>query len=142
MELRVTKIDPRAVIPAYQSPLAAAFDLTTIEETIVPPLVQTNLRTGLGFGIPEDHVMLIHSRSSTFKKFGVILANGVGIIDADYSGPTDEVHIAVINPGSAPVTIPAGTRVAQAMVISRPKIAFVEGVAKNKDRGGFGSTGY
>ncbi len=142
MEVRITKLDPRAVIPEYQSSLAAAFDLTVIEETVVPPLIQTNLRTGLGFGIPEDHVLHIFSRSSTFKKFGVIMANGVGIIDADYSGPTDEVHIAVINPGPEPITIGAGMRVAQAMIIPRPRVTFIEGPAGNVDRGAFGSTGY
>jgi dUTP pyrophosphatase len=142
MEVRITKLDPRAVIPEYKTGLAAAFDLATIEETVVPPLTQTNLRTGLGFGIPEGHAMLILSRSSTFKKFGVILANGVGIIDADYAGPTDEVHVAVINPKSTGLTIPAGTRVAQAMIIPRPRIEFIEGPPGERDRGSFGSTGY
>jgi dUTP pyrophosphatase len=142
MEVRITKFDPRAVIPEYQTGLASAFDLTIIEETIVPPLQQTNLRTGLGFGIPEDHVLHIFSRSSTFKKFGVILANGVGIIDPDYSGPNDELHVAVINPGSTPITIAAGSRVAQGMIMPRPRVTFVEGPAGTADRGGFGTTGY
>jgi dUTP pyrophosphatase len=141
MDLRVTKLDPRAVIPEYKTTQAAAFDLTVIEQATVPAHGQVLLRTGLGFGIPEGHAMLIFSRSSTFMKFGVILANGVGVIDPDYSGATDELFVAVLNPGMTDVTIQAGSRVAQAMIMGRPEITFVEGPAKDINRGGFGSTG-
>lgn len=141
MQVRITKLDPRAVIPEYKTSQAAAFDLTIIEDAIVPPHTFVALRTGLGFGIPEGHAMLILSRSSTYKKFGVILANGVGTIDPDYSGPDDEIHVAVLNPGNSNVTISAGSRVAQAMILPRPEIAFIEGPAGDINRGGFGTTG-
>lgn len=141
MDLRVTKLDPRAVIPEYKTSLAACFDLTVIEDATVPAHGQTLLRTGLGFGIPEGHAMLIFSRSSTFMKFGVILANGVGMIDPDYAGEKDEIFIAVLNPGMEDVSIQAGSRVAQAMIIERPTMQFVEKPAGDINRGGFGSTG-
>lgn len=141
MDLRVTKIDPRAVIPEYKTAGAGAFDLTIIEDATLPAHGQVLLRTGLGFGIPEGHVMHIYSRSSTFMKFGVILANGVGTIDSDYCGPTDEIFIAVLNPGMEDVSIKAGSRVAQAMIIPVPRVTFVEGLPMEKSRGGFGSTG-
>lgn len=141
MNIRITKIDPRAVIPNYQTGGAAAFDLAVIEDAIVPARGYAALRTGLGFGIPEDHVMLVFSRSSTFMKFGVILANGVGVIDSDYSGPNDEVHVVVLNPGDSDVSIAAGSRVAQSMIIHRPRMQFTEGTASGPDRGGFGTTG-
>jgi len=141
MNLRVTKLDPRAVIPEYKTSQAVAFDLTTIEDVVVPAHEQMLLRTGLGFGIPEGHAMLIFSRSSTFMKFGVILANGVGVIDPDYSGPSDELFVAVLNPGMTDITIQAGSRVAQAMIMGRPEITFVEGPAEAINRGGFGTTG-
>jgi dUTP pyrophosphatase len=141
MNLRVTKLDPRAVIPEYQTSGAGAFDLTIIEDAVIPPHTFVALRTGLGFGIPEGHVMLILSRSSTYKKFSIILANGVGMIDSDYSGPNDEIHVAVLNPGNADVMIAAGSRVAQAMILPRPDISFVEGPAGDINRGGFGTTG-
>ena len=141
MDVRITKLDPRAVIPEYKTPLAAAFDLTVIEDATVAAHQHAALRTGLGFGIPEGHVMLIFSRSSTFMKFGVILANGVGIIDPDYSGPDDELHVVVLNPGNEAILIQAGSRVAQAMILPRPEITFVEGPAGDINRGGFGTTG-
>lgn len=141
MNLRVTKLDPRAVIPEYKTSSAAAFDLTMIEDAVVPAHGQTLLRTGLGFGIPEEHVMFIFSRSSTFMKFGIVLSNGVGVIDPDYSGQTDEILIAALNPGTEDVHIKSGSRVAQAMIMKRPDITFIEGPAEDINRGSFGTTG-
>jgi dUTP pyrophosphatase len=141
MMIRISKTDPRAVIPKYGTPGSAAFDLTVIEDTVVQAGEQALLRTGLVFCLPEDHVMLIFARSSTYRKFGVILANGVGMIDADYCGPEDEVLISVLNPGKENVEIKAGSRVAQAMVIHRPRLQFEQGAPNAGNRGGFGSTG-
>ncbi|MBD3251487.1 deoxyuridine 5'-triphosphate nucleotidohydrolase [Candidatus Uhrbacteria bacterium] len=141
MEIKITKIDPRAVIPTYGTPGSAAFDLTAIEDTTIQPNEQVLIRTGLVFGIPPGHVQLVFSRSSSFKKFGFILSNGVGIIDSDYCGPEDELFIAAMNPGPEPLQINAGSRVAQSLILPYPKISFVEGAADGPNRGNFGSTG-
>lgn len=141
MDVRVTKIDPRAVIPEYHTEDAAAFDLAIIEDAVVPARGTAFLRTGLVFGIPKDHVLLVFARSSLFKKFGLTLANQVGVLDPDYCGPEDECFIYVFNPGDADVHLLAGSRLAQCMVLPRPRVAFVEGPPAVKSRGGFGSTG-
>ncbi|GMU25254.1 hypothetical protein KJZ71_01030 [Patescibacteria group bacterium] len=141
MDVRITKIDPRAVIPAYQTDGAAAFDLTIIEDAVIPSRGTAFLRTGLVFGIPEDHVLLIMARSSLFKKFGLTLANQVGVLDADYCGPEDECHIYLFNPQDTDVKVLAGSRLAQGIVLPRPRVTFVEGTAAERSRGGFGSTG-
>jgi dUTP pyrophosphatase len=93
MIVRITNIDPRATIPAYQTQGAAAFDLSTIEDAVVPAHGTAYLRTGLVFGIPQEHVMLIFPRSSLFKKMGLRLGNQTGVIDADFCGPEDECLI-------------------------------------------------
>jgi len=139
--VRITKRDPRARLPEYQTPGAAAFDLAVIEDSVVPPRSQTLLRTGLGVGLPTDHVLHLYARSSLFKKYGLVLANGVGVIDPDYCGPEDEILLSVWNPGDAPVTVAAGTRIAQGIVLACPRVRWVEGDASGSDRGGFGSTG-
>ncbi len=141
MDVKISKIDPRAVIPTYGTHGAAAFDITTIEETVVRAKQGVPLRTGLVFCIPEHHVLLVFTRSSSFRKFGVVLANGVGIIDSDYCGPEDELYISVLNPGDADVTVPAMARIAQGIILPHPKIEFVEGKTEGPSRGGFGSTG-
>jgi dUTP pyrophosphatase len=141
MKIRITKLDPRAVIPAYQTEGAAAFDLTTIEDASLEPHTGTLLRTGLSFGIPKDHVLLIFSRSSTLPKMGLILGNGVGMIDSDFNGPEDEVRISVFNPTSSRVEVKAGSRPAQAVILPLPRVEFEEGPALGPSRGGWGSTG-
>lgn len=141
LDIRITKLDERASIPKYETEQSAAMDLTIIEDISINPGEQALLRTGLGFGIPEDHVMTIFPRSSTYKKFGILFANSVGIIDADYAGTNDEVCIVAFNPGTQPVTIKAGSRVAQFMILPRPRIRLIEGPPETVNRGGFGSTG-
>lgn len=139
--VRITKRDPRALVPEYQTPGAAAFDLAILDDAVVPPRSQALLRTGLVVGLPADHVLHIYARSSLFKKHGLVLANGVGVIDADYCGPDDEVLVSVWNPGDVEVRLEAGTRVAQGIVLARPRVQWVEGDAGGVGRGGFGSTG-
>jgi dUTP pyrophosphatase len=141
LSVRITKRDPRAVLPAYQSPGAAGFDLAILDDVGIPPRSHALLRTGLGVGVPDDHVFHVYARSSLFPKHGLILANGVGVIDSDYSGPDDEVMISVWNPGDVEVRLAAGTRVAQGIILSRPRVTWVVADATNPTRGGFGSTG-
>jgi dUTP pyrophosphatase len=139
--VRITKRDPRAQLPEYQTPGAAAFDLAILEDCVVPARSHALLRTGLVVGVPADHVFHVYARSSLFKKHGLVLANGVGVIDADYCGPEDEVMISVWNPGDAESRLAGGTRVAQGIILPRPRVEWVVADATGSTRGGFGSTG-
>src|SRR5512144_2528098 len=103
LTVRITKRDPRARVPEYESPGAAAFDLAILDDAVVAPRSQALLRTGLAIGVPADHVFHVYARSSLFSKHGLLLANGVGVIDPDYCGPDDEVMISVWNPGDREV---------------------------------------
>ncbi len=141
MQVRVTKFRDNAVVPSYTTPGAAAFDFTAAEQTVIPAHGQGLVPTGLGFGIPVDHVLHVFARSSTFSKLGLFLSNSVGVIDSDYSGPTDELFIMMYNPGETPVTIEAGVRVAQGIIYPVPRIDFIEGQPGDISRGGIGSTG-
>jgi dUTP pyrophosphatase len=142
LTVRITKRDPRAQIPEYQTDGAAAFDFAIIEDSSVPPCGHALLRTGLVIGVPADHVLHVYARSSLFKKYGLVLANSVGVIDSDYCGPDDEVLISVWNPGDAETRVPAGTRVAQGIVFPRPRVRWAVAEATGPGRGGFGSTGH
>jgi dUTP pyrophosphatase len=70
-----------------------------------------------------------------------MVANGVGVIDSDYCGATDEVKIPLINMTDRPASIRRGDRIAQGIVLPAPRAEFVEGEAAETARGGFGSTG-
>ncbi|MFA5935900.1 MAG: hypothetical protein WC787_03545 [Patescibacteria group bacterium] len=141
INVRVTKRDPRAIVPEYKTSGAAAFDLAILDDTTVPAHSAARLPTGLVFGLPADHVLLIFARSSLFAKHGLTMANGVGVIDPDYCGPEDELLLSVWNPTDMEVRVEAGTRIAQGIIIPRPAVAFEEGPALGAARGGFGSTG-
>ena len=84
----------------------------------------------------------IFARSSTPLKRGLMVANGVGVVDSDYCGPADEVKIAVMNFTAAAVTVSAGDRIAQGMLLPAPRVEWEE-VAElaAESRGGFGATG-
>jgi dUTP pyrophosphatase len=72
----------------------------------------------------------------------LLVANGVGVIDPDYSGPNDEIMIQVLNITDREVTITRGARLAQGIVLPAPRVTWEE-VAEIREatRGGFGATG-
>jgi dUTP pyrophosphatase len=76
-----------------------------------------------------------------FKKKGLMMANGIGVIDSDYTGPTDQVHLTLFNPGDQEVKIVKGERLAQGIFLPFTRAEFVEAPADGPNRGGFGSTG-
>ena len=71
-----------------------------------------------------------------------MVANGVGVIDPDYSGPNDEVMVQVLNFTSVEVQITRGDRIAQAIVLPAPRVSWQEvSDIRQVTRGGFGATG-
>ena len=99
--------------------------------------------TGVKVSIPLEHVMLIFPRSSTGIKLHCMLSNTTGVIDSGYR---DEIRMAITNFGNETVCLQDGQRLAQFMIIPRPKLE-LEIVPDNEefrqgDRlGGIGSTG-
>lgn len=86
--------------------------------------------------------LAIFARSSTPLKRGLIVANGVGVIDSDYSGPGDEVKIAVLNVTPRAVRLRAGDRIAQGIFLPAPRVVWEDVDAlRAESRGGFGATG-
>jgi dUTP pyrophosphatase len=126
----------------YATPGSAAFDLAAAETIDVPPGQIRLVGTGLVIAVPSGHFLAILARSSTPLKRGLMVANGVGVIDPDYCGPSDEIKIQVLNFTDAPVQVKRGDRLAQGIVLPAPTIEWdeVKDVAAPA-RGGFGSTG-
>jgi dUTP pyrophosphatase len=96
----------------------------------------------LVIGVPAGHFLGIFARSSTPLKKGLMVANGVGIIDSDYCGPADEIKIQVLNITDAPVKVARGDRLAQGIILPAPRVEWeeVQDIPR-PSRGGFGSTG-
>ncbi|OFW15614.1 MAG: hypothetical protein A3F70_08120 [Acidobacteria bacterium RIFCSPLOWO2_12_FULL_67_14] len=142
MRLKIRRLDPTLPLPAYGTDEAAGFDLASAHDVTIGPGRIALIRTGLVIEVPTGHFLGIFARSSTPLKRGLLVANGVGIIDPDYSGPEDEIMIQVLNFTSAEVHIARGDRLAQAIVLPAPRVTWEE-VADIRDvtRGGFGATG-
>ena len=142
MELKNSRLSPDVPFPAYATAGAAAFDLAASTAVDVPPHGIALVPTGLVVEGPVGHVWAIVARSSTPLKRGLMVATGVGVVDADYCGPADEVKVQVITVTPAAVQVAAGERIAQAMVLAAPRLDLLEQpLGERASRGGFGSTG-
>ena len=97
MDVRITRLDASLPLPAYQTGGAAGFDLAASVDMTIAPGQVTLVPTGLVIEAPPGHFIGVFARSSTPLKRGLMVANGVGIVDADYSGPEDEIKIEVFN---------------------------------------------
>ena len=100
------------------------------------------VRTGLVIEVPTGHFLGIFARSSTPLKRGLLVANGVGVVDPDYSGPNDEIKIQVLNFTQTEVRVQRGDRLAQGIVLASPRVTWEEvDQIREVTRGGFGATG-
>ncbi len=137
----IFRIDPATPIPEYKTPGAIAFDIACVEEKMLPPDELVFIRTGLVVCTPPGYGLIIAARSSTAKK-GLVLANGIGVIDQDYCGPNDELLLSVRNIGKEPYRLEKGERIAQGLFLPVARAVFQD--RKNLDgpsRGGYGTTG-
>jgi dUTP pyrophosphatase len=142
MNVRIRRIRADVPLPRYESDDAAAFDLAAAEERTVPPGGVALVPTGLIVEVPRGMFLGIFARSSTPLKKGLMVANGVGVVDPDYCGPDDEIKIAVMNFTAAAVTVQRGDRIAQGMFLAVPRVSWEEAAElRDASRGGFGATG-
>jgi dUTP diphosphatase len=140
--VRIHRLDPAVPLPVYQTGGAAGFDLSASQDLVVEPGEVALVPTGLIIEVPVGHFLGIFARSSTPLKRGLMVANGVGIVDSDYCGPGDEVKIEVLNFTARPVTIRRGDRLAQGVVVPYVRSDVRDEAApSNPTRGGFGATG-
>lgn len=128
--------------PEYKTSGAVWFDFASVSEVTVLPKSLALIDTWVVIKVQPWTFLQIMPRSSTFKNFGLILVNGVGIIDQDYCWPTDTVKFAYYNLWDLPVTIPVRTRIWQWVILPVYRADFVDYVDGDAtDRWGFGTTG-
>lgn len=146
MKLKIV-CDDEKYMPTYANDTDACMDLKVVVPNkngfVLSPKQSKVFGTGIKVQIPEGYVMMMFPRSSTGIKSKCRLMNSTGIIDAGYR---DEVKIALYNFGDYSVEIKDGERIAQFMIIPRPKLE-LEIVPDDKNfregnrGGGIGSTG-
>jgi dUTP pyrophosphatase len=142
MRLKIKRLNPAVSLPQPATGHAAGFDLAAAVDIEIPPRTIRLVGTGLVIAVPDGHFLGIFARSSTPLKRGLMVANGVGVVDADYCGPDDEVKIQLLNFTDAAVLVCKGDRLAQGIVLPAPRVEWEEVSEMNvPTRGGFGSTG-
>lgn len=151
MNVECKIIDPRIgeqegfEMPTYATPGAAAMDLRACveKEVTLQPGENQLIGSGIAVHIKDPSVgLFLLPRSGLGNKLRICLANGVGLIDSDYSG---EVKISLFNNGSEAFTVTPGMRVCQAVFLPvvQASLNVVSEFSGDSERGaqGFGSTG-
>ena len=142
MRLEFKRLDPTVSLPEQAHPGDAGLDLRANADAEVGPGERAMIPTGLAVAIPTGYAGLVLPRSGLASFQGLTLANAPGLIDAGYRG---EVIVAVVNlDRDQAVTIEAGDRIAQLVVVALPEVepSFVDELPdSHRGGGGFGSSG-
>ena len=118
-------------------------DLATAEDVELGFLDFKIISLGVSMELPKGYYAHVVPRSSTFKKWGIIQANSMGVIENDYCGDGDIWGFPALCLRKEGVKIPKGTRICQFRIVEKAaavEFAPVETLG-NRDRGGYGSTG-
>ena len=116
-------------------------DLRSAETVEMKAGEDRRIRLGFAMQLPEGYEAHVVPRSSTFKNWGLLQTNSMGVIDGSYCGDHDEWMVPFY--ATRDTKIEKGDRIAQFRVMkNQPQLEFetVEHLA-GEDRGGFGSTG-
>ena len=129
-------IDRIAIIPQ-----GSWIDLRAAETDELKKGEYKMISLGISMELPEGYEALVLPRSSTYKKYHVILANSMGVIDESYKGDNDIWQFLAY--ALEDTVIPKNERICQFRIIKhQPKVEFDEVVTLgNPDRQGIGSTG-
>lgn len=130
-------------LPNYETYQSAGMDLRAYLKAPVTlaPMERRLIPTGLRIELPTGYEAQIRSRSGLALKRGLVVANGVGTIDADYRG---DIGIILCNISNEPQTVENGDRLAQMVVNAVTRLQWVEMenlTNTTRGTGGFGSTG-
>lgn len=144
MNIAIKKLHEQAVLPKYQTEQAAGMDLVACINVpvVIEPHQRVIIPTGLAIALPVGYEAQIRGRSGMAARFGVMPANGLGTIDADYRG---EIGVILLNTSDEVFTIEPGMRVAQMVIARYEKIVWevIDELEETKrGAGGFGSTGH
>jgi dUTP pyrophosphatase len=142
LKVKFKKLLPDIPTPEYQTPGAAAFDIAAAEDVQSASHMHAYVRTGLVVECPIGTYLALAPRSSLFKRTKLLMPNSPAIIDPDYSGDTDEIHLSLYNTSNVVVEIKKGDRLAQGIFLPFYRVEFTEvSNSLGDSRGGLGSTG-
>lgn len=97
LNVSIKRIDTELPLPAYATRGSVGFDLICREDVEVLPHELGRIPGNIIVQTPPGYMLLLTMRSSTARRKGLLMPNGVGVIDQDYSGEGDELLISVYN---------------------------------------------
>lgn len=159
----IRRIDKTLPLPRYETPGAVGLDLAARIDVTIRPGESARIPLNVVVKAPPGTMAGLFARSSLFARKGLILTNGVGVIDQDFCGDEDEIQASVFCPLQAgprggaqggagsdataagngePVVVRRGERICQLVLLQvvTGELTEVEHMP-DPSRGGFGSTG-
>ncbi len=139
---KVNKITEDIKLPERSTLNSAGYDFFAIEDVTIPAKKLTRVMTGVKCELMPNQVLLLANRSSNPSKKGLILANGIGVIDADYYGNPDndgEMGFEFYNILDEDVVIKKGEKLGQGIIMKFDKTE--DDYVTNVRKSGWGSTG-
>lgn len=129
------------LLPVEQTERGDWIDLRAAEDVDMKAGEFRLIRLGVAMQLPIGYEANVAPRSSTFKNFGILQANSLGIIDQSYCGDEDEWKFPAI--AMRDTAIHKNDRICQFRIVEKqPHLAFVKvDHLEGTNRGGFGSTG-
>lgn len=141
MTVKIKRLSPHATLPSRQHSYDAGYDVTAVEETVVPAGKWTLVKTGIAVELPGEMEIQVRSRSGLALKYGIFCLNAPGTVDAGYR---NEIGVILANFSEEDFLIHRGDRIAQLIFQTprHPELVEVDDLS-DSDRGleGFGSTG-
>ncbi|HWZ30517.1 MAG TPA: dUTP diphosphatase [Bryobacteraceae bacterium] len=140
MKIRIKKLHPDAVLPAYAHGAEedAGLDLRAVERIVLQPGTAQGVPTGLAIELPSGYEAQVRPRSGLALKHSITV--NFGTIDPGYRG---EIRVVMFNLGGSDYVVEKGDRIAQLIVARYEAIEWEEGELGDSVRGlgGFGSSG-
>lgn len=129
------------ITPIQQTDIGDWIDLRTAEDVTIKKGECKVISLGVSMKLPEGYEAVVVPRSSTFKTWGVLQTNHMGVIDNSYCGDNDIWRFPAL--ATRDVVIEKNSRICQFRIQKKmPTVEFnTVSHLDNPDRGGFGSTG-
>lgn len=142
---KVKRITEDIELPIRSTLNSAGYDFFAIENEVIPAKTIKVIMTGIKCELMPDMMLVLANRSSNPSKKGLVLINGIGVVDADYYGNADndgEIGFAFYNMKDEDVEIKKGEKLGQGIIANFIKTEndYVSN-PRNVRTGGFGSTG-
>lgn len=134
---------PYRALPERSTKNSAGYDFYNPERVVIEPHTIKIVSTGIKAKFPSNLALKLYNRSSNPIKKGVMLANSVGIVDADYynnSKNDGDIGFMFYNFTDIPAVFEAGDKLGQGIFEAYNTVTDEQEI-NNERSGGFGSTG-